>query len=96
MEDLITLKWYTESPIDFEHKQYVLLSYLKKVDDSFIMNPKVMNIIFKHTQGDLGYEQEIIRDEDEVIKFEPDGQYYLILDVEEYRIFNPSYGEDEV
>ena len=36
MEDLITLKWYTESPIDFEHKQYVLLSYLKKVDDSFI------------------------------------------------------------
>lgn len=36
MEDLITLQWYIESPIDFEHKQYVLLSYLKKVDDSFI------------------------------------------------------------
>lgn len=37
MEDLITLKWYMESPIDFEHKQYVLLSYLKKVDDSFLV-----------------------------------------------------------
>jgi hypothetical protein len=36
MEDLITLKWYYESPIDFEYKQYTLLSYLKKVDDSFI------------------------------------------------------------
>jgi hypothetical protein len=36
MKDLITLNWYTESPIDFEHKQYLLLSYLKKVDDSFI------------------------------------------------------------
>ena len=55
-----------------------------------------MNIIFKHTQGDLGYEQEVIRDEDEVIKFTPEGEYYLILDIEEYKIFNPDFGGDEV
>lgn len=36
MEDLIRLGWYFESPIDFEHKQYLLLSYLQKVDNSFI------------------------------------------------------------
>jgi len=60
------------------------------------MNPQVMNIIFKHTQGDLGYEQEVIRDEDEVIKFTPEGEYYLILDIEEYKIFNPDFGDDEV
>ena len=65
------------------------------VDDTFIMNPQVMNIIFKHTQGDLGYEQEIIRDEDEVIKFTPEGEFYLIMDIEEYKIFNPDF-EDEV
>jgi hypothetical protein len=36
MENLIKVKWYIESPIDFEYKQYVLLSYLKIVDDSFL------------------------------------------------------------
>lgn len=34
--DIISLTWYIESPIDFEHKQYILLGYLQKVDDSFI------------------------------------------------------------
>lgn len=33
---LISLDWYYESPIDFEHKQYVLFSYLQKVDESFL------------------------------------------------------------
>ena len=37
-----------------------------------------------------------IRDEDEVIKFTPEGEYYLILDIEEYKIFNPDFGDDEV
>jgi len=37
MIDIIPIKWYTESPIDFEHKQYVILSYLQKVDSDFII-----------------------------------------------------------
>ena len=32
---MIDLNWYIESPIDFEQKNYVLLSYLKEVDESF-------------------------------------------------------------
>jgi len=36
MIDIIPVTWYIESPIDFEHKQYVLLSYLQTVDGSFI------------------------------------------------------------
>ena len=36
MGQIIPITWYTESPIDFEHKQYVLLSYLQIVDSSFI------------------------------------------------------------
>ena len=31
------LTWYMESPIDFEYKQYLILSYLQKVDSSFII-----------------------------------------------------------
>ena len=36
MSEIIPITWYLESPIDFEHKQYILLSYLQKVDDSFL------------------------------------------------------------
>lgn len=34
--NLISVTWYFEPPIDFEHKQYILLSYLQIVDKSFI------------------------------------------------------------
>lgn len=33
----LPLTWYMESPIDFEHKQYTLLAYLQKVDNSFLL-----------------------------------------------------------
>lgn len=36
MENLLSLTFYAESPIDFEHKQYVLWAYLQKVDVSFL------------------------------------------------------------
>lgn len=36
MSEIIPVTWYLDSPIDFEHKQYILLSYLQKVDDSFL------------------------------------------------------------
>lgn len=34
--EIIPISWYKETPIDFEYKQYILLSYLQKVDASFI------------------------------------------------------------
>ena len=33
--ELLTLSWFIDPPIDFEHKQYVLFGYLQKVDHSF-------------------------------------------------------------
>ena len=39
--DLLPLTWYVESPIDFEHKQYVLFAYLQKVDISFHQDRKL-------------------------------------------------------
>lgn len=38
MIDVIPITWYIESPIDFEHKKYLLLAYLIKVDQSFLLN----------------------------------------------------------
>lgn len=35
MTETLPITWYIESPIDFEHKQYVLFAYLQKVDQSF-------------------------------------------------------------
>ncbi len=32
---MLKFDWYTEAPIDFEHKNYVLLSYLKEIDEAY-------------------------------------------------------------
>lgn len=47
MENLLSLTWYAESPIDFEHKQYVLFAYLQKVDFEFysrILSPHLLHM----------------------------------------------------
>ena len=32
---MLKFGWFAEAPIDFEHKNYVLLSYLKEIDESY-------------------------------------------------------------
>ena len=32
---MLSLDWFCQVPLDFEHKNYLLLQYLKLVDDSF-------------------------------------------------------------
>ncbi len=47
MADLLPINWYIESPIDFEHKQYVLFAYLQKVDHSFFfknLSPQLLHM----------------------------------------------------
>lgn len=47
MPQLISVTWYMESPIDFEHKQYVLFDYLQKVDLDFsnkVLSPHLLHI----------------------------------------------------
>jgi hypothetical protein len=55
-----------------------------KIDDTFIMNPKVMNIIYKSS---INGDDETIKDEDEVIKINGNGEYYLIMYSEDYEMF---------
>jgi hypothetical protein len=45
--DLLPLTWYIQSPIDFEHKQYILFAYLQRVDISFsekIVSPHLLHL----------------------------------------------------
>lgn len=46
MEELISVNWYIEPPIDFEYKQYKLLAYLQKVDDSFLKKILSPHLLF--------------------------------------------------
>lgn len=32
---MLNLNWYSDAPIDFEHKNYLLLDYVMKIDESF-------------------------------------------------------------
>jgi len=47
VENLLPITWFIESPIDFEHKQYVLLGYLQKVEISFLdkkLSPHLLHL----------------------------------------------------
>tara|TARA_Y100000287_G_scaffold168081_1_gene151991 strand:+ start:314 stop:682 length:369 start_codon:yes stop_codon:yes gene_type:complete len=35
---LLDLDWYNKTPIDFEHKQYLLYAYLQSVDKSYLLH----------------------------------------------------------
>lgn len=45
--EILPITWYIESPIDFEHKQYILYAYLQSVDNSFlrkIVSPHLLHM----------------------------------------------------
>ncbi len=42
---MLNLDWYCQTPLDFEHRNYLLLQYLKSVDDSYsnhILSPYLL------------------------------------------------------
>lgn len=47
MNKLLPTTWFIETPIDFEHKQYILLSYLQNVELSFLdkrLSPHLLHL----------------------------------------------------
>ena len=47
MSDLLSITWYMDEPIDFEHKEYLLYGYLQKVDKSFLdkkLSPHLLHL----------------------------------------------------
>jgi len=42
---MLQLDWFCQTPLDFEHKNYLLLQYLKSIDDSYsshILSPYLL------------------------------------------------------
>jgi hypothetical protein len=59
--DTLPLAWYLEPPIDFEHKQYVLWSYLHRVDQSYLekrVSPYLLQLE-RLEQDLLGFGQDL-------------------------------------
>lgn len=47
MQELLSLTWYTEEPLDLEYKEYLLLAYLQKVEHSFqdrVLSPHLLHM----------------------------------------------------
>jgi hypothetical protein len=45
--ELLKPQWYLEPPFDYEYKQYILLGYLKSVEDSFLqkkLSPHLLHL----------------------------------------------------
>jgi hypothetical protein len=77
MENLLPITWFIESPIDFEHKQYVLLGYLQKVEISFLdkkLSPHLLHLE-KLTDELLGFESSF-----QIIKKNFDKNRYVYFD----------------
>jgi hypothetical protein len=64
MNGIIPITWYIDEPIDFELKQYTLLAYLQKVDESFLykkLSPHLLHmegmiidmVMFKESFADM-------------------------------------------
>lgn len=68
----LSTNWYMESPIDFEHKQYLLFAYLQNVDFQFVnkkLSPHLLHL------------EKII---DELNSFE-DSYYKIVKDFDKNR-----------
>jgi hypothetical protein len=62
MDSLLEIDWYFTTPIDFEHKQYKLFSYLKECDESFYSH--IFSPYLLHTEKlvvEMGFTLENIR-----------------------------------
>lgn len=76
MDEIIPITWYIESPIDFEHKQYVLFAYLQKVDQSFYLKHLSPHLL--HMESMLK-ELNLFKDSFEDIKKKFDRERYIFF-----------------
>lgn len=77
MDDLLSLTWFMESPVDFEHKQYLLFAYLQKVESSFLdkkLSPHLLHLE-KLTDELWGFQSSI-----ELIKKDFNKNRYIYFD----------------
>lgn len=47
MDNLLSVTWYSDDPIDFEYKEYLLFAYLQRVESSFqnrVLSPHLLHM----------------------------------------------------
>lgn len=101
MIELLPVSWYYESPIDFEHKQYVLFAYLQKVDQSFFLkklSPHLLHMesivselygfknSFEDIKNKFNKERYIFFNDNSKLVGEDDPLVYEIREIVEYSI----------
>ena len=77
MNELLSLTWFIESPIDFEHKQYLLLAYLQKVESSFLNKKLSPHLLHLERLSDelVGFKSSL-----DIIKRDFDKNRYVYFD----------------
>jgi hypothetical protein len=77
MNELLSLTWFIESPIDFEHKQYLLFAYLQKVESNFLLKKLSPHLLHLEKLSDelLGFESSF-----ELIRKDFDKNRYIYFD----------------
>lgn len=83
--DQISLTWYFEEPIDFEHKQYIISSYLQKVDESY--SRKVVSPYLLHLEK-MSNEMKNFKENFEIIRKQISDSDYKILFKPQYDLEN--------
>ena len=99
--DTLPLDWYIQPPIDFEYKQYVLLGYLLKVDESFMnkkLSPFLLNMesiieelynfknTYIHIRKDFDKNRYIYLNDNQKIEGENDSLIIEINEIVEFSI----------
>ncbi len=77
MNELLSLTWFIESPIDFEHKQYLLFAYLQRVESNFLLKKLSPHLLHLERLTDelLGFKSSF-----ELIRKDFDKNRYIYFD----------------
>ncbi len=77
VNELLSLTWFIESPVDFEHKQYVLFGYLQKVEFNFLNKNLSPHLLHLERLSDelIGFQSSF-----EIMKKNFDKNRYLYFD----------------
>ena len=64
---LLDLDWYSQPPIDFEHKQYLLYAYMSKVDQKYLeqkVSPHLLHL--ERMKDEMDYFNPKLEGEDNI------------------------------
>lgn len=88
--DTLSSTWYCEEPIDFEHKQYIILGYLQKVDSLYLKKIVSPHLLFLEK---MAIDMELFKGNLNAFKFEVTKNDYVYLFDKKTDLRNPHLNE---